>query len=139
MYLLDTDTMTLVHTGHPRVVERRQEVSSSEIAITVITRIEILQGRYAAVVKAQDGEQLMRAQQMLLRTEERLGEVTTVFFDAQAAAVFDRLRGNKKLKKIGRADLLIASIALACRGTLVTRNLRHFQQVSGLQVENWAD
>jgi hypothetical protein len=29
----------------------------------------------------------------------------------RAAAEFDRLRAHKKLKKIGRADLLIASIA----------------------------
>ena len=66
-------------------------------------------------------------------------KTATKSFDAQAAAVFDRLRGHKKLKKIGRADLLIASIALARRATLVTRNLRHFQQVPGLLVENWAD
>jgi tRNA(fMet)-specific endonuclease VapC len=55
------------------------------------------------------------------------------------AAEFDRLRENKKLKKIGRADLLIACIALANRATLVSRNLKHFGQVPGLQAENWAD
>ena len=35
--------------------------------------------------------------------------------------------------------MLIASIALAQRVTLVTRNLRHFRQFSGLTLENWAD
>jgi tRNA(fMet)-specific endonuclease VapC len=59
--------------------------------------------------------------------------------DTLAAAEFDRLRENKKLKKIGRADLLFACIALAQRATLVTRNLKHFRQVPGLQLENWAD
>ena len=44
MYLLDTDTLTLVHARHPRVSERQRTVPSSEIATTVITRIEILQG-----------------------------------------------------------------------------------------------
>jgi tRNA(fMet)-specific endonuclease VapC len=43
------------------------------------------------------------------------------------------------LKKIGRADLLIASIARANKAILVTRNLKDFRQVPGLQVENWAD
>jgi tRNA(fMet)-specific endonuclease VapC len=58
--------------------------------------------------------------------------------NAESAAEFDRLRHLKALKKIGRADLLIASIALAWRATLVTRNLRHFRQISGLILEDWA-
>ena len=45
----------------------------------------------------------------------------------------------KKLKKSGRADLLIAAITLANRATLVTRNEKDFRQVPGLQVENWVD
>ena len=55
------------------------------------------------------------------------------------ASEFDRLRQSRKLKKIGRADLLIAAITLANRATLVSRNLKDFRQVPGLQVENWAD
>jgi tRNA(fMet)-specific endonuclease VapC len=49
------------------------------------------------------------------------------------------LRQDRKLKKIGRRDLLIACIALAHRAKVVTRNLKHFRQVPGLLVENWAD
>jgi tRNA(fMet)-specific endonuclease VapC len=41
--------------------------------------------------------------------------------------------------KSGGSDLLIASICLANRATLVTRNLKHFRQVASLPVENWAD
>lgn len=62
-----------------------------------------------------------------------------VWIDDSAAAEFDRLRREKALKKIGRTDLLIASIALAQGATLVTRNVRHFGQVPRLHVENWAD
>jgi tRNA(fMet)-specific endonuclease VapC len=44
------------------------------------------------------------------------------------------------LRKVGRADLIIASsITLAHRAPLVTRNLRHFRQISGLKVVNWVD
>ncbi|MFQ5595922.1 MAG: hypothetical protein ACE5HA_17400 [Anaerolineae bacterium] len=43
------------------------------------------------------------------------------------------------MRKISRADLLIASIALAHRATLVTRNVRHFERVPGLIVTNWVD
>lgn len=56
-----------------------------------------------------------------------------------AATRFDVLRAQPKLRKIGRADLLIASIALAHGATLVIRNLRHFRQIPGLNTDNWAD
>ena len=73
-------------------------------------------------------------------TVENLARVPNVIpIDGPAADEFDRLRADKKLKKIGRADLLIAAITLANRATLVTRNLRDFRQVPGLQVENWVD
>ena len=38
---------------------------------------------------------------------------------------------------LGDADLRIAAIALARGLTVVTGNIRHFQRVPGLQVENW--
>ena len=40
---------------------------------------------------------------------------------------FNRIKIIKGLKKIGRADLLIASIALTHKAILVTRNVRHFK------------
>jgi tRNA(fMet)-specific endonuclease VapC len=81
----------------------------------------------------------VRAQELLQRSEQRLGVLEIIPVDVAAAAHFDRLRQNKKLKKIGRGDLLIASLALAHRATLVTRNVKDFRQLPGLQVENWAD
>ncbi|HWG47771.1 MAG TPA: type II toxin-antitoxin system VapC family toxin [Gemmataceae bacterium] len=59
--------------------------------------------------------------------------------EVASVAEFDRLRQDKKLKRIGRADLLIASIALANRAILASRNLKHFRQVPGLQVANWTN
>jgi predicted nucleic acid-binding protein len=70
------------------------------------------------------------------RDRERPEPNPDAAIDATAATVFDQLRQNKKLKKIGRGDLLIAAITLANRATLVTRNLKDFRQVPGLQVEN---
>jgi tRNA(fMet)-specific endonuclease VapC len=138
MILLDTDILTLYFLGHARVTARLNAAENA-FNITVITWIEVLAGRSDAVLKAADGEQLQRAQQGLTRTQKQLEGFTIVRIDAAAAAEFDRLRQDRKLKKIGRADLLIAAIALANRATLVSRNLRHFRQVPGLQVENWAD
>jgi tRNA(fMet)-specific endonuclease VapC len=139
MKILDTDMLTLLFAGHQRVVAQQRR-ETEEVAITIITQIETLQGRYAMVLKATDGTELRRAQQWLDRTVQDLAAVPRVIrIDDAAADEFDRLRQNKKLRKIGRADLLVACLALANRATLVTRNRKHFNQVPALQVENWAD
>jgi tRNA(fMet)-specific endonuclease VapC len=140
MYVLDTDTLTLIFAGQAQVTSRRDTVPESEIAVTVVSRIEVLQGRFDFLLKAADAAQLLRAQQRLLRTDQLLAGIRNVLLiDAPAAVEFDRLRHDRKLRKIGRADLLIAAIALAHRAVLVTRNRRHFRQVPGLAIENWAD
>lgn len=138
MILLDTDIMTLWLTGHP-VVGKRVLETSDLVATTVVSRIEVLRGRFEYLLKANDGAQIQVAQSRLDLTESQLAGLVVVPFDAASAAEFDRLRQVKKLKQIGRADLLIACIALAHRATLVTRNLRHFREVPGLMLENWAD
>jgi tRNA(fMet)-specific endonuclease VapC len=127
VFILDSDTLTLLFAGHEKVVARRTAVPSVEIATSIITRIEILQGRFDNLLKAESGTELLRAQTKLDRTLKSLASVETIFsIEPAAAAEFDRLRENKKLKKMGRADLLIACITLANRATLVTRNLQHF-------------
>ena len=139
MHLLDSDTLSHLHAGHPRVIAKIRAVGDPHVGTTIVTKIEILRARYAFVMKASTGEELIKAQHWLLRSEELLERLLIVPIDATAARQFDSLRVNKKLRKIGRADLLIASITLAAGATLVTRNLRHFQQVPNLRVVNWVD
>src|ERR1700730_11829458 len=105
MFVVDTDTMTLLQYGQERVTERFRQ-ADRPVVTTVISRIEILEGRFAAVMKAADGNQLLRAQQRLEQSENHLQAVPILAVDSATAAEFDRLRQNKKLKKIGRADLL---------------------------------
>ena len=138
MFVLDTDTLTHLLQGHERVTEKRRQVYE-EVVITVITRIEILQGRFTSVLKAADGEKLLLAQQRLAENDKDLAEFIILSVDPLASTEFDRLRQDRKLKKIGRADLLIAAITLANRATLVTRNVKDFRQIPGLQLENWCD
>jgi tRNA(fMet)-specific endonuclease VapC len=138
MFVLDTDTLSLFLRAHVGVTDRVAH-ATEEVAITLITRIELLQGRFASVLKAENGERLIQAQHRLDENEKDLDRFTILVFDSMAAAEFDRLRKNKKLKKIGRCDLLIAVLTLANRATLVTRNRKDFGQVPGLKVEGWAD
>lgn len=113
---------------------------SAGIAITVVSYIQSMQGRFQFLLKAATGEDLLRAQSLLDRTMRALAQVETVLaINVAASAEFDRLRERKKLKTIGRADLLIAAVVLANNATLVTRNLKDFRQVPGLRLDNWAD
>lgn len=139
MHLLDTDTLTHLHAGHSRVVENLRQLSDPDLGTTVVTKIELLRGRFDYLLKAATGAELLRAQYLVARTEELLAQINVVPFDERAARRFDDLRAASSLRKVGRADLLIASIALSCEATLVTRNLRHFRQVPGLRVVNWVD
>lgn len=138
MILLDTDVFSLLLAGKESIVKRLSR-AEDEIAITVITKVEVLRGRHDFLLKATDGSQLLSAQRLLNQIQNDLRSWNVVEFDTAVATEFDRLRQIRHLRKIGHADMLIASIALAHRAVLVTRNLRHFQQVAGLVLENWAD
>ena len=139
MYLLDSDTLSHLHAGHQRVITNLHAIHDSEVGTTIVTKIEILSARHRFLLTANDGEQLLKAQHWLRLSEQLLSALLIVHVETAAAGEFDRLRRVRKLKRIGRADLLIASITLANDATLVTRNLRHFQQVPNLRVVNWVD
>jgi tRNA(fMet)-specific endonuclease VapC len=139
MYLLDTDTLSHLYSGNVNVVRNLKAIEDSEVGITIITKAEVLRGRIDYVLKAENGANLLKAQELLFRTEELLSQLLIVPISQAASLEFERLRGVSKYRKIGRADLLIASIILVHRATLVTRNKRHFQQIPGLRIENWVD
>jgi tRNA(fMet)-specific endonuclease VapC len=137
--ILDTDTVTHFFLNHPLVVERMRR-ETDDVVITVVSRIETLLGRFATLLKAADSAELMRGQRRLDEAERDLARLSRILpINAAAAAEFDRLLSTKGLRRIGRGDLLIASIALANKATLVTRNRGDFRKVPGLQIENWAD
>jgi tRNA(fMet)-specific endonuclease VapC len=139
VYLLDTDTLTHLYSGNSNVTNRLKSVTDVEVGITIVTKVEILRGRIDYLLKADNGSNLLKAQELFFRTERLLGELLIVPMNQVAVTEFDRLRVVSKFNKIGRADLLISSITLAHRATLVTRNLRHFKQIPGLRLENWVD
>ncbi len=58
-----------------------------------------------------------------------------IHFYHAAADEFKRLR--KHGIRIGTMDLKIASIALSHNATLISANLRDFEKVPNLRVENW--
>src|SRR5260370_1433805 len=93
MFVLDADILTLRFAGHSWVVSRRDHVRSADIATTVVSRIQSLQGRFQFLLKAATGADLLRAQSLLDGTLRALAKVETLLaIDVLAAAEFDRLR-----------------------------------------------
>lgn len=139
MHILDTDTLSQLQRGNENVKNRLANAKDYEFGITIITKAEILRGRIEFLLKAENSETLERAQRLLTESENLLAQLLTVNFDKNSFAKFDEFRQNRKYRKIGRADMLIASICLANRAVLVTRNVKHFKQFPNLEVENWVD
>jgi len=134
-YILDTDTVTYQQLGRELVVQHLSQIPSDEIATTVVTMYEQLRGRLAAVNRQQNVLQLQRAFQHLRATQLYYCQVPVLLFDDTAQAHYEALLKQKT--RIGTQDLRIAPIALSQQAVLVTSNQRHFNQISGLKLEDW--
>lgn len=76
------------------------------------------------------------------RVEQLIRRAQTVLpFDTSAARTYGALKATLESSATPLAEpyLRIASIALTRGLILVTRNVRHFQRVPELTVENWID
>lgn len=139
MILLDTDTVTHYHYGNENVRRKVAAVEADELAVAVVTRNEILRGRADSLLKAATEDELRTASERFQQTQEMLMAFLTIHFEEDAIQHFGRLKKLKALKKMGRADMLIACIALAHDALLVTRNTKDYKDVPRLRLENWVD
>lgn len=141
MHFLDTNVVSDYFHRQTQIVERFNQAvrAGTLLAITVITRYEILmKGRYQAILAAENKERLQSALTLLQGDEILIDQFPTYSINDPAADHFERLRTAKGMRKIGRADFLIACITLAHGATLVTRNVKDFVKVPNLNIENWA-
>jgi tRNA(fMet)-specific endonuclease VapC len=127
------------HIGNPKIINAIQKIGNERVAITIVTKVEMLRGRIDFLLKAENALSLSRAQALLMETEERLDAIEILPFDDGATMQFEQLITNSAMRKAGRADLLIASIVLSHQATLVTRNRKDFQRFPNLRLVNWFD
>ena len=135
-HVLDTDTLTLFQEGHPDVSRRFLEKPADAVAITVLTVEEQLSGWYTQVRKAKRPDKLAWAYGRLAANVRFLSRLQILPHDEPAILRYEQLR---KLKvKIGKLDLRIAATVLERAAVLVTRNIRDFQRIPGLRIEDWS-
>ena len=131
MYCLDTNICIYALKGtYPHVQERIASLSPSAIKIPAMVLAELLLGARRS--------SNMAAVQRTVRQFAAPFEVLP--FDRQAAIEYSELRADleKKGTPIGPNDLVIASIVVAARGTLVTHNVKEFGRIPHLLIDDWA-
>ena len=137
LYIFDTDLLTLLAEGNPAVTNRFLRERPEDVATTVLTVEEQLSGWYTAVRKAKRPEQLARAYRELARSVRFLSRFSIIEYDQAGMRRYEQLRKQKV--KIRRMDLRIAATVLEQNeAILVTRNVRDFQQVPDLHIEDWS-
>ena len=131
MYLLDTNVLSELMRLKPNAqVEGRFESEQANLFTSAICVEEI---RYGAMIGPIGNKLWERAE------SDVLPYVIVLAFDESLAIEAGDLRAEcKKQGKLnGYGDGLIAATAKSMNLTLVTRNVRHFEHVVGLRVENW--
>ena len=134
LYALDTDHLSLILRGHPKVRERLTAVPPEEVVITIITAEEQLRGRLAQVSKAGSGEAPSKAYQYLHKAINDLARLTVLDYDASSDLIYHELRLRRL--RVGSQDLRIAAISLANSAILVTCNHSDFSKVPGLVLDD---
>ena len=142
MILVDTDHITFLNYPDSergrRFIGRLETVPDSEtIGVAIVSIEERMRGWLAAIAKERSASRQVVGYRELARLFEFYQEFEIVPFDESAAQQFDHLRGQRL--RLGTMDLKIAAIALARNALLLSANLRNFQRVPGLRVENWLD
>ena len=133
MLILDSNTISYYFRGDPQVVPRLQALRPAEVGVPAIVEYELRYGLLrmpsdAAAPRLAALAQLLRPMQLLPFDSECAAQAARIRVDLEAAGT-----------PIGPHDTLIAATALRHQATLVTRNVREFSRVPGLQWLNWHD
>lgn len=137
--ILDTNTISLLREDDSpmaaRIIQKMKQLPASEIWTSVVSYQEQLKGWLAAINRPRTDRYLLWAYAALQNTLITFSRLPVMPFDEAALAVFQELKSQRL--GVGTHDLRIAAIALAHGATVVTQNLRDFQRVPGLAVEDW--
>jgi tRNA(fMet)-specific endonuclease VapC len=136
VFVLDTDILSLWQHGHATVSEHVSAHAADELAITVITVQEQLDGWHARLPRAKDRKKIADLYQRLADSVRFLSRVQILPYSEAAIDRYEQLK--KQQRNIGKMDLRIAAIVLEFAATLVTRNTQDFSCIPGLQIEDWS-
>ena len=139
MIVLDSDHLSVLEYPEAdqalRLRDRLRLSADRDIYATAVSLEEQMRGWLAAIRGVQEVRRQVTYYSRLVGLVRFYANWRILPFDDQAAEEFQRLRRERI--RIGTMDLKIASIALVHDATLLSANLRDFERVPGLRVDDW--
>ena len=130
-YLLDTNIVIYTMKNRPQQVKRHFKEHNGRMCISSVTLGELIFG----------AERSKQVKQNLTDIEAMIARLEVLPFDDKSAYHFGQIRALLYSigKPIGPYDMMIAGHARASGLVLVTNNIKEFERVPGLLLENWVD
>ena len=128
MYLLDTNVCIALLNGNVGAIAQFNR-NFSQCYLSTLVVAELYKGIYCS--------------QQIQQNLNHLAELTMLLpiesFDLGAAAEFGKIQAELRqiARPTGVVDALIAAVARSRQDVLVTNNLRHFENIPHLLLQNW--
>lgn len=128
-YLLDTNIVIYTMKNRPHQVKNHFLQHQGRMAISTVTLGELVFG----------AEHSRQVERNLADIEAMSARLEVLHFDNKAAYHFGQIRAAlyRAGRPIGPYDMMIAGQARASGLILVTNNLKEFEEVPGLMLEDW--
>ncbi len=128
MILFDTDVCVEILRGNQEVIHKRIE-TDEDISISFITVSELYYGAYKSPKRLENTNLV----------ERFLYTVRIIESDITISRNFGELKSvlQKNGNLIADADLFIAATTLSYCTKLITGNIKHFNRIPELTLENW--
>ena len=130
-YMLDTNIVIYTMKNRPAEVKAAFNAKEGQLCITSVTLMELLYGAEKSSDPARNTRNI----------EAFAAHLAVLDYDIAAAQHTGQIRAElaKKGLPIGPYDQMIAGHARSLGLILVSNNLREFELVQGLRLENWVD
>ncbi len=128
-YLLDTNIVIYTIKNRPDTLREIFNQHDGQMGISAVTWGELVFG----------AEHSQQPERNLADIEAMAARLDVLPFDEKAAVHFGQLRAElyRRGTPIGPYDMMIAGHARSLGLILVTNNIKEFERVPGLRIENW--
>jgi len=127
-YLLDTNICIHLFRGKFNLIEKFQEINLDDCAISEITLAELIFG-------AENSTNPKKNHKIIDNFSEQV-KILPIFNSIPTYAK-EKVRLRKKGIMISDFDLLIGSSAIANELIMITENVKEFERISNIKIENW--